>query len=97
MLTDAHVYEVRCERCQTSFAPETKRCLHCGGPLHSGHIVASRGAGTASGEPASGPLPDDPDEAQEELMASGRGRGLFWLLTAALAIAGSAVRTCQGG
>ena len=25
------VYEVRCPVCNVSFAPETRRCLHCGG------------------------------------------------------------------
>jgi hypothetical protein len=29
--TPAH-FEVRCPRCQVSFPPETRRCLHCGGP-----------------------------------------------------------------
>ena len=48
-------------------------------------------------EPSSGPLPDDPDEAQEELALGGRGRGALWLLTAVLAAAGALARNCQGG
>jgi len=96
VVSDARIYEVRCERCKTSFAPETKRCLHCGGPLHSGRIVASRGGGEEPSEPVSGPLPDDPDQAQEDLMGGGRGR-LIWIVTAILAVAGSVARSCQGG
>ena len=29
-------YEVRCPRCDVSFAPETRTCVHCGGPTGSG-------------------------------------------------------------
>ncbi len=29
--TPAH-FEVRCPRCDVSFPPETRRCIHCGGP-----------------------------------------------------------------
>lgn len=35
------IYEVRCERCQTSFAPETRRCLHCGARLKPGAALRS--------------------------------------------------------
>jgi hypothetical protein len=38
-------YEVRCPRCNTSFAPETRRCVHCGGP------VAAPGAQRATQRP----------------------------------------------
>ena len=30
-------YEVRCPSCRTSFPPETKRCIHCGGRLGITH------------------------------------------------------------
>ena len=33
MVPDAGYYEVRCERCRTSFAPGTKQCAHCGGAI----------------------------------------------------------------
>ena len=32
-MSDASYYEVRCERCRTSFAPGTKSCAHCGGAI----------------------------------------------------------------
>ena len=35
-------YEVRCENCRTTFPPETKRCIHCGGLIGGRH---RRGAG----------------------------------------------------
>ena len=28
----APAYEVRCSNCDVSFAPETRTCVHCGGP-----------------------------------------------------------------
>jgi hypothetical protein len=34
------VYEVRCYQCETSFAPETRRCIHCGAPLARGPRTA---------------------------------------------------------
>ena len=96
-MSDTRVYEVRCPRCRTSFAPETRRCVHCGGPVQAGRIVASTsGSGRPPTEPQSGVLPEDPDEAQEELALGGRGRGVLWLLTAVLAVLGSLARTCQG-
>ncbi len=33
MVSDSSYYEVRCERCRTSFAPGTKQCAHCGGAI----------------------------------------------------------------
>jgi hypothetical protein len=32
-MADSTHYEVRCERCETSFAPGTKQCIHCGGAI----------------------------------------------------------------
>jgi len=34
----ASPYEVRCPHCDVSFPPETRKCIHCGGP------TAKRGA-----------------------------------------------------
>ena len=38
-MTASDFYEVRCENCRTSFPPETKRCIHCGGRLGVGPIA----------------------------------------------------------
>jgi hypothetical protein len=32
MISKPSLYEVRCPRCDVSFPPETKKCIHCGGP-----------------------------------------------------------------
>jgi hypothetical protein len=37
--SETQLYEVRCERCRTSFPPEAKRCIHCGGPLGVGRTA----------------------------------------------------------
>ena len=41
--SETQLYEVRCESCRTSFPPEAKRCIHCGGPLGVGRGMASAG------------------------------------------------------
>lgn len=56
------IYEVRCERCQTGFAPETRRCHHCGARLKPGAALRSapprelQPAGLPGGAP---PAPPD--------------------------------------
>jgi hypothetical protein len=75
-------YEVRCHRCQCSFAPGTKQCLHCGGPL--GALVEfpfARGPGGAAAE-------------EPEVQVPSFARAVLWLLSAAVAIALSALQTC---
>ena len=42
------VYEVHCVSCQTSFAPGTRQCVHCGAPLENGRRMVS---GFYGGEP----------------------------------------------
>ena len=32
MRTNSSPYEVRCPRCDVSFPPKTRKCIHCGGP-----------------------------------------------------------------
>jgi uncharacterized OB-fold protein len=81
---DAPIYEVRCERCGTSFAPETRRCIHCGGPVGRGYVV---GSFASEGDVAAGresPVADLP----------ARIRNPLWVLTVILAVAVSVVRTC---
>ena len=41
--SETQLYEVRCESCRTSFPPEAKRCIHCGGPLGVGRATLSAG------------------------------------------------------
>jgi hypothetical protein len=80
-------YEVRCERCRTSFAPETKRCIHCGGPLGRGIGTLLRPA-AAQSEPAG-----EPGDEEEVLQVP--GRSLLWIVTAVLALGVSLLRACM--
>ena len=82
----SNYYEVRCENCRTSFPPETKRCIHCGGPLGGG-LASWLRPGAAPGAP-----PPEADADDEVLRPP--GRSLLWMLTAALAIGFSMLRAC---
>ena len=86
-MATSNFYEVRCEHCRTSFPPETKRCIHCGGPLGGGLGVSFR-PGAAAQQPAS------ESEAEEETLQV-PGRNLLWIVTAVLALGVSLVRACM--
>ena len=97
-MSENETYEVRCERCQTSFAAEWKQCVHCGGPLGRGRIF---GALTRRREPdpvgGHMPSPFEPDEGAEEVELQSRGRNLIWVITAVIAMLMSALRACGNG
>jgi hypothetical protein len=83
----SNYYEVRCESCKTSFPPEAKRCLHCGGPLRAG----------LGGWIASGPAPAGApahEEVEEDELPFQRGRSIIWVATAVIALVLSALRSC---
>ena len=90
-MATSNFYEVRCERCQTSFAPETKRCIHCGGPLGRG-IGALLRPGAAPN--ARTPDPGAEAETDEDLLQV-PGRNLLWIVTAVLALGVSLLRACM--
>jgi len=98
MAPDATVYEVRCPRCHTSFAPETRRCVHCGGPLGDGLLARMRQAAVveeaAAGQDAVPPHPEELAQA-DELAARTRGRNVLWIITAVLALGSSLMHNCQ--
>lgn len=75
----ANPYEVRCYSCDTSFAPGTKQCVHCGQRL---------------GRRSLPPLPTGAEDADEMARVS-TGRNLLWVLTAMVMLLGSLMRTCQ--
>jgi hypothetical protein len=77
------IYEVRCEQCRTSFAPETRRCVHCGAPLRRGRQVGSL---TEDFDP------DHPSE-ETELLKKGP-RAAIWVVMALLTAVASMLRTC---
>jgi len=85
----SNFYEIRCENCNTSFPPETKRCIHCGGSLGAGLgrvFTSGRAPAEAQSE----------DEAEANVPFQ-RGRNILWVVTAVLAVAMSALRACQQG
>ena len=84
----SNFYEVRCENCRTTFPPEAKRCIHCGGPLGESPLRWL----AAGGAPA-GATPEDDEEA----LPSSRVRNVLWLVTAALAVLMSVLRNCTQG
>jgi hypothetical protein len=79
-------YEVRCPRCNTSFAPETRRCVHCGGP------VGRPGAQRPAREP--GGLEEAAGEEEIQLRLA-PARSALWVATLLIAVVASLLRTCQ--
>jgi ribosomal protein L37E len=82
------VYEVRCEQCQTSFAPETRRCVHCGAPLARGRRVVSTSQNL---DPVH--LSEDAPEEEGELLARGP-KTAIWVVIALVTAIASMLRTC---
>lgn len=78
-------YEVRCPNCNTSFPPETKRCIHCGGPVGGG----LRGWLAAGGSHS--PAEEEQEEAELPFQ---RGRNIVWVVTAVIALVLSMLRAC---
>ncbi len=80
-------YEVRCYSCDTSFAPGTRRCIHCGMRLGRASPIADAAVGE-------GGLVTGGEEEEEELRPGG-ARNLIWIITALAMLVGSALRACQ--
>jgi hypothetical protein len=87
------VYEVRCEQCQTSFAPETRRCVHCGARLARGRRVVSTAEGFDPDNPPMDQLPVDQSPEEGEVLSRGP-RTAIWVVMALLTAAASMLRTC---
>jgi len=82
------VYEVRCYQCETSFAPETRRCVHCGAVLEKGRRVVSTAQGFDPDQVAEGQPPEE-----GELLAKGP-RTAIWIVVALVTAVASMLRTC---
>jgi len=54
-MPDPTQFEVRCERCKTSFAIGTKQCIHCGGAIGR-RLLAFDAPGGAGATPPSNDL-----------------------------------------
>lgn len=101
--TTPDAYEIRCARCDVSFPPEARVCLHCGNRL--GGLVLGRprrGRPTASADAAQpgtgpGPIDGEVDEGDLEQRSGGllrTGLGSAWVL---LALTATCYRVCAGG
>lgn len=87
-MSKAIVYEVRCHQCDTSFAPETRRCVHCGAPLARGRQVVS-----ATGPFDPGQATEDQPPGEGELLARGP-RTAIWVVVALVTALASMLRNC---
>jgi hypothetical protein len=97
-------YEVRCPRCNTSFAPETRRCVHCGGPLTrpGAQRVALRpglrrpALPPGAQRPVPGPVGVEEAADEEEIqLRLAPARSALWVATLVVAAVASLLRTCQ--
>jgi hypothetical protein len=86
-MPDANYFEVRCERCQTSFAPETKQCIHCGGPVGRRPIAFGARPRTAAA-PADAGGDSAPADAQPSL------GNVIRIAAIALVVLAAIVRAC---
>ena len=85
---EASNYEIRCYHCNTSFAPGTRSCVHCGRRLGR----------TPPLEVAFGPeFAQAPGGAEDGELRSSPARGVIWVVSALVALAGSMLRMCQPG
>jgi hypothetical protein len=87
------VYEVRCEQCQTSFAPETRRCVHCGARLARGRRVVSTEKGFDPDNPPIDQAPGEYPPEEGEVLSRGP-RTAIWVVMALLTAVASMLRTC---
>ncbi len=86
-MPDASYYEVRCERCRTSFAPGTKRCAHCGGAIGR-QLLGFEVPGLLGGTPQTR---DEPNT--EPAGADARGK-FFRIAMLVLVVISAIVRAC---
>ncbi len=100
-------YEVRCARCNVSFPPETRVCMHCGGRTGpsivevpdqqpafgegGGSGISLRPAGGDAGNPFVSELEVDDDNPR---LASSLMRSAGTLIWVALAILFTLMRAC---
>jgi len=77
MRSEPSPYEVRCPRCDVSFPPETRKCLHCGGPTgKSGRAFAEQWIATDPGAMAPG-IPTAPTTASSPEPIEPEGAPIF--------------------
>ena len=72
------VYEVRCEHCRTSFAPETRRCVHCGARLAKGRSMVSMAGGFDPDNPPMDQSPVEYPPEEGEVLSKGPRTAIWW-------------------
>lgn len=87
-MPDTTYFEVRCERCKTSFAPGTKQCIHCGGPIGRRLLAFDALGGARSRAPSPTSLETPEADAQPK---AGR---IFQLAMFALVVVAAIARHC---
>ena len=88
--TDVTQYEITCPRCKVTFPPETRTCIHCGGPVGRRFTIGQRAEAPAD------VVRDDELDAES---ASG-SNAIRWLVRSPLillVIVFSILRACSGG
>jgi hypothetical protein len=93
-------YEVRCPRCNVSFPPGTKRCMHCGGRTGPGLVAGSTSQSDGPEfvlRPSDRTGPGAFGEEEEELgdRRPGLMRSAVTVIWVLLAIAFSVIRACS--
>jgi hypothetical protein len=88
-MPDSSTYEVRCERCQTTFAAGTRQCVHCGGAL--GRRLLAFDALGGRGASPSGAAEREPN-APDAQPALGR---IFRVAMIGLVLVTAFARTCM--
>ena len=99
------LYEVRCHRCNVSFPPGTRVCLHCGGrtgesraPVALTDISTFERVGNEESlrmDPeAAGEMPADDEVGSARRTVLGTIMNMLWVV---LLIGGYLFHTCSGG
>jgi ribosomal protein L37E len=87
-MADTTYFEVRCERCKTSFAPGTKQCIHCGGPIGRRLLAFDALSARRTGAPVSSDT-ETPEADEQPKM----GR-IVQLAMFAIVVVAAVVRSC---
>jgi len=87
-MADTTYFEVRCERCKTSFAPGTKQCIHCGGAIGRRLLALDALSARRPGAPAGSDMETPEADAQPKM-----GR-IVQLAMFALVVGAAILRNC---
>jgi ribosomal protein L37E len=66
-MPDSTYFEVRCERCKTSFALGTRNCVHCGGALGRRLLAFDALSAARAGSPPTADMQPSLPDAQPNI------------------------------